>query len=81
MGDAHELRHHGKPASAYTLEQRSFNEPKGVSCYDYVAAVFACEGCRVFHAAVLHPPAQAEEPWDDNNPPKPASGCEGEGAE
>ena len=84
LGDAAEMRHWGRTASAYALEQESFNAPTGVRTSDYVAAVFACESCRSWHVAVLFPSAQTDGPWDDNNPPsppKPASGVEGEGDE
>jgi hypothetical protein len=74
LGDAAEMRHWGRTASAYQLEQEELSGPTGVSVHDHVACVMACDGCRKFHAAVLTSPPK-DEVWDDMNPPKPATGC------
>jgi len=76
LGDAAELRQWGRPASAAVVEMEEMNSPTGVSVYDYVACITACDGCRKFHAAVLKTPPK-DKAWDDMNPPRPATGDDG----
>lgn len=81
QADAQELRQHGNPASAWVLEMEAIGHPRGPSTSDYVACVMACDTCRKFHSPVLDPPVKRDEWVDPPIPPRPASGCEGEGDE
>lgn len=81
-GDAHELRHRGLNASAWVLEMEALERPAGVDTRDFVACVFACDGCRGFHSPVLDPFPKQSEWTDPPRQPPPATGCdEGEGGE
>jgi hypothetical protein len=82
LGDAGELRHWGRTASARVLEQEEMASPTGVSVHDHIACVTACEGCRKFHAAVLTPPPSDLKWIDPPIQPPPATGCsDDEGSE
>lgn len=84
VADAHRLRHVGLAASAYVMELDALEHPEGVDVRDFVACVFACSKCRVYHSPVLDPEPKIIPPWEDppRQPPPPATGCgDDEGSE
>lgn len=78
LGDAAQFRHWGRTASAYFEETKAAEAPQGVSTDDYIALVFACDGCRIIHKPAYYaPPPELKTEWiDPTVQPPPATGCD-----